>query len=338
MLKNFLIMILAILFALGAFEFFLKHSPYEYGVTPVEYDAEIGTWHRKKYENYAIRECYKTKYIFNKEGLVSNIFNHDSNKKDVILLGDSYVEAIMVENTNIIHNALAREFKKKYNFLNYGLSDSSPIQQLIILKQKVNLENTKYVLQFIGLEDDLEGAVYEKSKSLRRPKVYIDFKNFDEYKIIEPRNKTVIDNIGDVLSEYQLYFFLKRSFSYFKKHVLNNEKNLVKKRDLEEEKKDLSKNWLHLKGAIYQTKKHLKSIDKNIGYKIVIFNEHEINNTENNVIIKKFLEKENIEYVFLEEAAKNLNMELSSFTCDRHWDDDAHNNIAKIIKKMDLIK
>jgi len=330
MFKNILIMVLSIVFALGIFDFFLKYSPYEYGVTPVEYDKKIGTWHRKSYENYAISECYKVKYIFDKKGLVANIFEHNNTKKDVILLGDSYVEAIMVKNENIIHNALARELNQKYNFLNYGLSDSSPIQQFIILQEKVNLKNTKYVLQFIGLENDLKDVLYEKGKSRRRPKVYIDFKNFKEYEIIRPRNQTIFDKAGDLLSEYQLYFFLKRTFTYFKKHVLERERSESKK----VEKKDLNKNWMYFKGVIYQTKKYLKSVNFNIEYKILISS----GNKKNNKIMREFLDNENIDYIFLEDEAKRLNKQLTNFTCDRHWDDQAHINIAKIIQESGLIK
>ena len=44
---------------------------------------------------------------------------------------------------------LFKEFKQKYNFMNYALAGSGPTQQYVILKDKVNLENVKYVIHFI---------------------------------------------------------------------------------------------------------------------------------------------------------------------------------------------
>ena len=176
-------------------------------------------WHKKEFENYTIKECYRTKYKFNKEGLPSSIYNYDKTKKDVVILGDSFIEAIMVKNENIIHNALAKELNNKYNVMNYDLSGSSPTQQLVILKNKINLDNTKYVLQFISLEGDLMDVDSKNLSSLARPKVYVEFEDFDKYKVIPPRDKNLYDSIGDFLGDYQLYFFIKKSLYFLRNNI-----------------------------------------------------------------------------------------------------------------------
>jgi hypothetical protein len=270
--------------------------------------------------------------MYNKQGLTKNIYNYDKTKKDVIILGDSYIEAIMVKNENIIHNSLAKEFNYKYNFMNYGLSGSSPTQQFVILKKKVNLENTKYVIQFIGLEGDLLDVDSKNLRSLARPKVYVEFDSLDEYRIIPPRAKNLYDTVGDLLGNYQIYFVIRESISYFKRNIIDK-KNNISKPSIEIAEKNFSKNWLYLKGAIYQINKHIKSTDINIKYKIIITSKNE----KNKIILKTFLDTEDIEFIFLNDTAKNMDIELKSFECDGHWNDDTHKNIAKIIKDISFI-
>ena len=222
------ILTLSSMMALLFFEIFLRYSPFEYGASPVVYDDKIGMWHKKGFENYTIKECYKTKYIFNDQGLPSNIYKYDKTKKDVIILGDSYIEAIMVKNKNIIHNSLAKEYHNKYNFMNYGLSGSSPTQQFVILRDKINLENTNYVIQFIELEGDLQGVDSKNLDSLARPKVYVEFDTLDKYKIISPRAKTLYDSVRDFLGDYQIYFFIKKSLYYLRNTMLSQKDNSIK--------------------------------------------------------------------------------------------------------------
>lgn len=334
MFVKLLIIFISSIFALISFELFLKYSPYEYGASPVEYNKQIGMWHKKAFENYTIKECYKRKYMFNEEGLPSNIYDYNRTKKDVVILGDSFIEAIMVKNKNIIHNSLAKEFNNKYNFMNYGLSGSSPTQQFVILKDKINLENTKYVIQFIGLEGDLKDVDSKNLSSLERPKVYVEFDSLDEYKIIPPRAKTLYDSIGDLLGDYQIYFFIKKSLYYLRDKIFTKKDNSIKKPIIKEKQKDFTKNWLYLQGAIHQINKHIKLTNENIKYQLIITSKNE----ENKMILKRFLDAENIKFIFLNNAAKKMDIELKSFECDEHWNDETHKNIAKIIKSTHFIE
>jgi len=334
MLKRIIIVLFSLVLALISFEFFLRYSPFEYGVSPVEYDKDVGMWHKKEFEGYTIKECYKTKFIFDKKGLPKNIYKYDKTKKDVIILGDSYIEAIMVKNENIIHNSLSKEFNQKYNFMNYGLSGTGPAQQFVILTNKVNLKNTKYIIHFINLESDLEDVDSKNLNSLARPKVYVEFHSLNNYRIIPPRAKNFYDIVMDLLGNYQIYFFIKKSLYYLKNNILSKNNKFVKKSIDEKIKNNLNKNWLYLKGAIYQINKYIKSIDRNIKYKIIIISENE----KNKAILKNFLIKENIEFMFLNDIAKSMNIKLKSFKCDAHWNDETHQNIAKIIRNTNFLK
>ncbi len=333
-MKNFTIILLSSLLALIFFEFFLKYSPFEYGISAAQYDKTIGMWHKRNFENYIVEPCYKTKYNYDAEGLPQSIVPYDKNKKDVMVLGDSFIEARMVKNENIVHNALAKEFNFKYNFKNYGLFGSGPTQQFVILKDKVDLNNTKYVIHFIELEGDLLDVDSNNQGSLARPKVYVEFNDLEHYKVIPPRAKTIYDTVSDKLSYYQIYPFIKKAIYSLKNSISNKKEKTTKLEDNSTQDIDLSKNWLYLKGAIYQIDKYIKSINDDIEYKVIIRSQ----NPKNRAIIKEFLNKHHIEFIFLNEVAKNMNIKLEGFSCDNHWNDQAHQDVAKIIKEIRLIE
>ena len=332
-LKKILIIFTSSIFALISFELFLRFSPFENGTSPMEYDKEIGMWHKKNHEGFIVKACYKRKYIFNEQGLPKNIYDYDTSKRDVILLGASYIEALMVENTNIIHNSLAKEFNGKYNFMNYALSGAGPTQEFIILKEKVNLENSKYVIQFIEIEGDLLDVDSNNLGTFARPKVYVEFDAIDEYQIIPPRDKKFLDVIGDFLGDYQIYTFIKTSLYHLKNNVFYQKGNSINKTIDNPQLKDLSKNWLYIKGAIHQVNKLIKSTSEKIEYKIIITS----NNEQNKDILKEFLETENIDFIFLNDLVESMGIELKSFECDGHWNDETHRNIAKVIKESAFI-
>ncbi len=333
-MKNFTIILLSSLLALIFFEFFLKYSPFEYGISAAQYDKTIGMWHKRNFENYIVEPCYKTKYNYDAEGLPQSIVPYNKNNKDVIILGDSFIEARMVKNENIVHNALAKEFKFKYNFKNYGLFGSGPTQQFVILKEKIDLNNTKYVIHFIELEGDLLDVDSNNQGSLARPKVYVEFTDLEHYKIIPPRAKTIYDTVSDKLSYYQIYPFIKKAIYSLKNSISNKKEKTTKLDDNSTQDIDLSKNWLYLKGAIYQIDKYIKSVNNDIEYKVIIRSE----NPKDRAIIKEFLDKHHIEFIFLNEVAKDMNIKLEGFSCDNHWNDQAHQDVAKIIKEIGLIE
>lgn len=331
-MKTFLLTLSILGLALFSFNFFLKYTPFSYSVSPVIYDKDIGMWHKKNYSSYAIQPCYKNLYTFDTAGLPINIYPYDVTKKDIILLGDSFIEAIMVKNKNIIHNSLAQEYNNKYNFLNYGLSATNTIQQYHILKKKVNLNNVKTVLHFINLEDDLNGILNKNKGRLSRAKVYMEFQSLTEYVTIPPRKETYIDKITDKLGEFQIYFFLKKSLYYLKNKILIPNQTFKTSIDNHLEPKDLTKNWLYLNASIFQVKQLLNKYQ--INYKLIIVSKKEKNYKR----ISEFLNKKNINFILLNSLALQMKMPLETFSCDEHWNNNTHQNIAKILKENNFIQ
>lgn len=326
-MKKFLLLLLSSILSIFLYEFFLQFSPFKFGLSPVKYDEKIGMWHKENYSDYKIDKCYKVKYFLDKNGLPKNILKYNQNLKDIIIIGDSYIEAFMVENKNIIHNSLSKFYENKFNFLNFGLSGTSPTQQYVILNEKADLTNTIAVLQFIN-EGDLMDVDPKNLDSLARPKVQLDFSDLKSFKIIPPRTETAYDKIGVLLGNFEIYTYLKKSI-YFLRNIFNkkNESHILTEQDNKEI--DLSKNWLNLKGAIYQTKKFL---DKNeISYKIIL----DFKDNNKNQIITTFLNEMNIDFL---DVVRQVDFELKSFECDGHWNDETHKNISNAIYKNGFLK
>ena len=323
-MKTTMIVITASILALITFEFFLKYSPFEYGTSPGVYDKEIGVWHKKNFSGYSISECYKTKYYYDDKGLPKSTKTYDKNKDDIVFLGDSFVEAVMIKNPYIMHNAFAKKLNYSHNVLNYGLSGTSVIQSFMILKKKVNLAKTKYVIEFVSLDGDLLEMDYKQHNAMSRPKVYLDVKSLKNYKVIPPRAITLRDKVGDFLGNYQIYFFIKKLiYSLQEKNATPSKKEATPK---------FSKDWLTLQASIYQT--YLLAKKNNIKFLLVISSE----DTKKKERLKAFLQKENIPFMSIQEEATKKGIKLQTFSCDAHWTKEAHHEISKIIFESGFVE
>lgn len=322
-----IIIILALLLALISFELFLKHSPFEYGTSPGVYDKDIGVWHKKNFSGYSITECYKTKYFYDDKGRPKNTKLYDKSKRDIVFLGDSFVEAVMVDNPYIIHNSFARDINYSYNVLNYGLSGTSPVQSFMILKKKVDLARADYVIEFVGLKGDILEVDPLNQNSMSRPKVYIDFQSLNQYKVIPPRKSTIKDKVGDFLGDYQIYFFIKKLIYSLQKRIAPPRVETTK-----EVTPKLTKNWLYLKASIYQA--YTLSKKNSIKFLLVI----DSDNIKQREILKAFLQKEKIPFIMLQEEAEKKGITLKSFSCDAHWTKETHQDVSKIILDSGFIQ
>ncbi len=326
-MKKFFTFLLAGIFAVVFFELFLRFSPFSYGISPVVYDKDVGMWHKKNFSSVWIKPCYQTRFYFDEKGLVKNAYAYDKKKKDILIFGDSYMEALMVKNENVMHNALYREYEGKYNFLNYGLSDTSAVQQLIMMGTKVDYANVKEIVQFIRIESDIYDVDPKRMDDTARPLVFLDFKDLENYTVLAPRKQDFKEKFRDILGNFELYVYLKKSIFFLKQKLLSTEQRtqIKKKED------DLSYNWLQMKGAIYQTKKLLEK--KGVGYTILLYGKDIALNKR----LTTFLDEQDITYHDILSLAKKEGFELSGFPCDSHWRDETHLNVAKLIRKEGLL-
>jgi hypothetical protein len=265
----------------------------------------------------------------------------------VLVIGDSYIEGLMVTNEHIVHNALAKLYQNQYNFLNLALSNTTVAQQFFILKYKYDLSNTDTLIQFVNLDGDLEDEILPKYRSnMQRPLPFLVFnKSFDEYQVIKPREPNMYDSVGDLLGDYELYHFLKKSAYHIRDKALDVmaiTKGVTKAQETEVDVEvtqgtkgvaDMRENWLYLKGAFYQTNKMLERKYPMIKYKLVIVSK----NLEYQENFTAFLDEQGIQYVILNDAMKMAKLSYSKYACDNHWDDAAHQNVAKSLFMSDIL-
>ncbi len=323
MLKKIGLFLFAGFSALVFFELFLRFSPYSLGISAAVYDKDLGFWHKKNFSSISKKKCYETQYYFDSDGLIKNDYIYDATKQDILILGDSYIEALMVKNPHIIHNALYRQYAGKYNFVNYGLSGTSMVQQFIILQSKAQaqLSHVHTVLQFIRIERDIDDVNPEASNGSIRPKVFLDFTDLEHFRVVAPKPYTIKEKIRDFLGNFELYVFVQKGLHLLRKKLRKNKQLVVKDVEI----KDLEDNWLQVKGALWQTKRLLQK--KGISYKIILYGK-DVALTQT---LTDFLQEKDFEYYDLLALAKQEKLSVSGFTCDKHWSDQTHLNVAKII-------
>ena len=331
-MKKTFLTILIFLISLVVFELFLRYSPYKKGVSPVLYDENLGMWHKKNFSSFLVRKCYKNQYFFDNNGLVKNSYQYDTKKKDIIILGDSYIDALMVQNDKIIHNALFRELNGTFNILNYGLTGSGPMQQWGILKYKASLNKIKKVIQVITLEGDLSDCDPSSFNGSNRPKLFLSFSSLKNYHILKPNIYSNKEKIRDFLGSFELYAYLNQTYVYYR--------SLFKNTSVKEIKKDVyfMKNeeyrWKQLEGTLYQINK--MALEYNFEYIILIYSSDEFHSNYKNRSkrLELFLKKENIQYLNLVPFLKNIEKKHTlSFKCDGHWNGETHQDLAKYINK-----
>ncbi len=329
-MKKIALFLIAGVVATVLFELFLRYSPFGYGVSPAVYDKALGQWHKKNFSSIEKGACFQTRYYLDAHGLVKNSYTYDSTKPDVILLGDSYLENFKVKNQNLMHNVLHKLYNGKYNFLNYGYSGTSAVQQYMILKTKADLRHTKAVIQFVKPETDIFEVDPKNFDDTMRPKVFLDFQDLDHFMIIPPKPYSAKERIRDLLGNLELYTFARKGIYVLRQKISSdaNSSTPYKVR----KGADFTKNWLQLDGALYQTAKLLQK--RHIDYRIIIAGSDATYKNK----LKKFLTKQHIAFYDLREMAAKHRMKIESFPCDKHWNDNTHQTIAKLIRLEGIVR
>jgi len=349
-MKNLPTIIISVIISVISYNIFLAYSPFSLGTSPVKYDSEIGMWHKKNHAGYIVKSCYRNKFSFDESGRIKNNYEYNTNKNDIILLGDSQLEALMVENDKILHNVLYDKLSGTFNVLNYGLSGSGATQQLEILKNKVKISNVSKLIHLIFLENDLaDSAISDPVGVFNRPKVQLNFTNFNNYVVIKPKDYDIYEKLRDFISRFEIYVYIKKSIHFYK-DILTSNVNILKSRldsDLDTTSKDrvnaVEKNkssvkrsnfWTNFLGSIYQINKISKEFS--IDYNIVFISNREFlyDDLSNSLVFSQFLDENNIKYLNLVNSLKTLEMENDlDFPCDSHWNGDTHHHVAEAIVK-----
>jgi len=318
------------------YELFLRYSPFAQGITPMEYDAEIGMWHKRNFKGVISKSCYHQSYEFDAMGRVKSLVMNDA-KSNIVLLGDSQVEALMVSNESIVHNRLSEYLNGQYNVLNYGLSGTGPGQQLIILKSKIDLKKLEHVIHFVFIENDLNDGDSGNFDRINRPKVFVNFSDADHYNIVKPRSYDGIERVRDFLGQLELYVYLKKTVYHYRDLLTSAQAKPVERVPAETVSSVIpgsDRLWLNLFGAIYQANQAAQKNDAK--YSVIIYSndyETEKNSTKLNKLTA-YLTQQKINFYPLNPLIENIPALERGFECDGHWNASTHDLIAKWLHKI----
>lgn len=151
-------------------------------------------------------------------------------KIDILLIGDSYVQGMCVDNEN---NLNAQLLKKKIKTISLGIGGNGPLLEYATFKEYQKNYEFKNVILFITLENDYYDLLNEsKNKTLMR---YLNDKNFTQ-RLTENKNKILkkelldsyFGNTNRLFNDFfSVYHFNFKEISnliklFFKKKTLNN--------------------------------------------------------------------------------------------------------------------
>jgi len=325
---------LTIICAISLYAAYLSMSPFSGGLSVVEFDQDIGFWHKRNFSSYTNKTCYRTKYSFNEEGLPSNNYNYSNKKSDVAILGNSYIEAIMVKNENIIHNQLFKAIDGKYNVLNYALSSTIPPNHLLIFQNKVRKDNLRYLVHFIALPVTNYSPPTAKP-ILKRQLVQIFFEKPDKFKLLYKRDYNFVEKLRDFLGSTEYYFYVIKSINYIRTTLSDLESRFSKNDNADTKssdklaplvKVDLN-GWRQLKLTLLQLIRETK--ENNAQYLPVLYS-HGQNGAEQQEkrMLAELFDEQGITYLDADEILLESGLSNISFSCDNHWNDDVHRYLS----------
>jgi len=331
MVKNILI----ILASLVVFELTLRFSLLSGGQASAVYDDKIGYWHKSNFTSQHTRDCYNVEYKFGEYGEISPQQPYNETLPNITLLGNSYLEAAMVENENIIHNALYRELNGQYNVLNFGLYGSNVFNQALIYQHKVPNYKEAYVMQFVNFIKALDYKLKESSPLSRQ----LVEGSFEQGKAVPKiiRDFNTIEFIRDTLGYTEFYehaltsIATIKSLSAPKKSQENHPKNnsveplVILKRNRSQ------KQWQQLKFGIRFMQKQAQS--RGSEYIAIVYSGNAFKRTNLVGDFINWLEQEEIKYINLDEEITHYPIDNFGFSCDFHWNDEVHQTIGTILAR-----
>ncbi|HEX2525162.1 MAG TPA: hypothetical protein VHL31_02530 [Geminicoccus sp.] len=339
---------LVVVMALLLFEGFLRLPPFRVGVSPVTYHPALGFWHKPNYQGEAFSPCYSVPYSFDAQGL------RPSRKKvtgrKAIVIGDSQIEAIMVQDDLVLHQRLQALLGDRVEVLNYGLGGSGTDLQFLVLKNLVDMDEVGWVVQLINLDSDVYEANPRQAQPGQRPRarlVFPDGNDLDHYRLIPPGPFGWGEQFRELFSSFQLYSYTRRALVPIRR-ALRRLRNLMAgapaaateaRADGAEEPEESEVGqpqesaWTNLLGAVHQTRRlveqHGGSYLPLVWYRDPLLFEEWTRRTN----------RLGLDSLVLPTAllADGADLAALSFPCDHHFTAATHDRIAAILAKSGLI-
>ncbi|MCP5006457.1 MAG: hypothetical protein GY941_21345 [Planctomycetes bacterium] len=312
------------LFSILCFELWLRISPYSGGQAVTCYHEGIGFWHKANFSSFQNRSCYRVPFEFDERGRAVNL-HHNEGKPNVAMLGNSYLEALMVNLEAKLNNQLT-QLVPQYNFWNYGLGGTLAPHQYLVYLHEVRQEKPDVVLSFLHYPVDF----FIKPPVSRSKRARFDIEFSDEgYYYIYKRDFDWLEQARDLLGDTEFYFLLVSSVQYVKelfrdegpsRNMLKAQGSARRPRPLFTEKE---------KEQIDLFLKQFKNLGEQDGFKFIpVIYECVSGRAE---VIKKSLAKHNIEAIFITDFIKSIPYEDRTFPCDGHWNSYTNRRLANYL-------
>jgi len=329
MIKNLLILLTSIV----VFELTLRFSLLSGGQASAVYDEKIGYWHKSNFTSQHTRDCYNVEYKFGEYGEISPQQPYNDELPNITLLGNSYLEAAMVENENIIHNSLYKKLNGKYNVLNFGLYGSNIFNQALIYQHKVPDYKEAYVMQFVNFIQALD---YKQKESSPLSRQLVEG-SFEQGKTVAKitREFNTIELIRDILGYTEFYEHALTSIATIKSLRTSKkpQESKTKTKTVEPliiiKRNRSQKQWQQLKSGIRYMQ--TQALNKGSEYIAIVYSGNAFKKTNLVGDFINWLENEEIKYINLDEEITKYSIENYGFSCDFHWNDEVHQTIGTIL-------
>jgi hypothetical protein len=323
----------ASLLALVLFNGFLSLPPFRLGGSPMQYDPILGFWHKPDYRGRAQKTCYDQRYSFDDAGRRPGAVS--SGKPQILILGDSQMEAAMVPDGAVLHNLLAAELGGRVDVLDYGLANSDPSLHYIMLRRMIDLGRTRQVLQFVNLDND----VYEADPSYRRPgdrpRAGLFFRTLDDFDELPAPAYDLGLRLRDLMGDLEIYPFLSEVL-----YTLRSEARAVRgflggdapaavdpAAPTAKAKAPSEAAWTQLIGALYQSRNLLRQ--RGIDYLVLVWSEDDALRQE----LVARLDRLGIEHFDVRAGllAEGGDPSSLTFACDNHLTPASHVLLARAL-------
>ena len=304
-----------------------------------------GAWHNKNLKVKHKKECFNVYYETNEIGARDESFVNIKDKKNIVLIGDSFAEGYGLNKSQMFETIIEKE--TNFNVLNFGTSkDFGILQYLIIYENLAKFYDHDIIIITLLPNNDFKDNDYlyykknnlENFNSAKRYRPYY-IKSENNFKIYYPKNyKKTESNIELILKKYFWvsnplrtiqYLFISRKIQKDKtiNQITNNKNYNNKKENI----------TAYYSIPIYQQEAgifFLKNFIKNTKKKIYLFSiplyDDQVQIKKNDIRKNiywwknlKLLDTKNKNFKFFDLYDYSINQNYKSYffpqICDGHW-------------------
>ncbi len=302
---------------------------------------------------YREKNEVRTKFKINLDGWNSSYTKYPmekSSKTRVVIIGDSYVEALNVDNNNSMAEKLERKLGQNYEVFRFAISGAPMSQYLYMLKQEI----VKYkpdIVSFVMVHNDFDESWAYKAGRYTS--------SFMKFKI---KNNKVIDEVEPKRYESLWYDFIRMSATYrylvyrqkvnvtqLKRKILLDDSE-VKKYEANVDISNLNEKMDNNKISINYFLSEIQSLAKLYSFEPIIlidgnrfgiykgeYKIHENSIYHLNNYLKDITTKNNIKFIDLHNIFKRdymKNQKKFDYECDSHWNPYGHEIVAEELYKL----